>query len=295
MRLQRTIKREVSVKGIGLHTGRECSICLMSAPRDTGIVFIRKDKGGAAIKANLDNVINTSFATNLGVDGVRVNTTEHILSALAGLKIDNVYIEVDGPEIPIMDGSAFGYVNLIIQAGIAKQGKNVPYLRITKPIAHKEGQSEIAIVPYEGMRISYRVYFNHLLIGEQTLGIDITESNFVKEIAPARTFGFLDDVKALRKMGLAMGGSLDNAIVIGKDRVLNEEGLRYADEFVRHKILDAVGDFSLGGIPIEGHIIANRSGHYINIKFMRKILSAVDCWKIISSEDYQATAKAAVY
>ncbi|MBI5025917.1 MAG: UDP-3-O-acyl-N-acetylglucosamine deacetylase [Nitrospirae bacterium] len=282
MRLQRTIKEEIQIKGLGLHTGREINLRLRPAPRDTGIIFVRKDRNNTEIKAHVSSVIDTAFATSIGFDGVRVGTVEHIMAALAGLGIDNIYIELDGPEVPIMDGSAFIFTRLILQAGIAKQGKKVSCLRITKPIMLIERQCQIAVAPYEGLKITYSVHYNHPVFGEQRLGVDINEANFIKDLAPARTFGFLKDVETLRDRGLAKGGSLDNAIVIGNDNILNKGGLRFKDEFVRHKILDAVGDFALLGFPVYGHIMADKSGHSLNIKFLRKLLSFVDCWEIVS-------------
>jgi len=282
MRLQRTIKEEIQIKGLGLHTGREVSLCLRPAPRDTGIIFVRKDRNNTEIKAHVSSVIDTAFATSIGFDGVRVGTVEHIMAALAGLGIDNVYIELNGPEVPIMDGSAFIFTQLILQAGIAKQGKKVSCLRITKPIMLTERHCQIAVAPYEGLKITCSVHYNHPVFGEQKLGVDINEANFIKDLAPARTFGFLKDVETLKDRGLAKGGSLDNAIVIGNDNILNKGGLRFKDEFVRHKILDAVGDFALLGFPIYGHIMADKSGHSLNIKFLRKLLSFVDCWEIVS-------------
>ncbi len=283
MRYQHTLKQEVVINGIGLHTGREIDMRLRPAPRDTGIVFVRKDKGALEIKACVDTVVDTAFATNLGVDGVRVGTVEHLLSTLAGLSIDNLYVELDGPEIPIMDGSAVIFSKLILEAGIARQSEMVSCLRILKPISIVEERCQIAVIPYEGMRITYRIHYDdNPAFREQKLAIDITGSNFVKELAPARTFGFLKDVEMLRAKGLARGGSLNNAIVLGENGVINKGKLRFRDEFVRHKILDTIGDFSLLGFPIYGHIIANKAGHHMNIKLLRKIFSFTDSWEILS-------------
>ena len=282
MRYQNTFKNEVLIRGIGLHSGRTINMRLKPAPRDTGIVFVRKDKKSVEVNASVNSVADTTFATNLAFDGARVGTVEHLLSALAGLNIDNLCVELDGPEVPIMDGSALYFTHKILEVGIARQAKKVSCIRILKPIVITEGHCQIAVVPYEGTKISCSVNYNHPLFEEQKLSIDVTGINFIKEIAPARTFGFLRDVRMLRLNGLAKGGSLDNAIVVGENGVLNKGELRFKDEFVRHKILDIIGDFSLLGYPVYGHIIAHRPGHSLNVKFLRKLLLSADSWEIIS-------------
>ncbi len=256
MRLQRTIREEIIIEGIGLHTGSFSRVCIKPAPRDSGIVFIRADKN-IAIRANVNSVSDTAFATTLGYNGTKVRTVEHLLAALSGLGIDNAIVEVYGKEMPILDGSSLEISDMIIKSGIAKQSKKRPYLKITSPVTLSDGNAEIAVVPYDGRRITYRIHFNHHLLGEQAMSIELTEENFIMEIAPARTFGFLKDVEYLKANGFARGGSFDNAIILGDHGVLNSTGLRYKDEFVRHKILDLIGDFSLCGFPIYGHIIAN--------------------------------------
>ncbi|MBS1114042.1 MAG: lpxC [Nitrospirae bacterium] len=285
MRLQRTIKQEVCFEGIGLHTGRHASVCLKPAPRDTGVLFIRKDKD-SFIKASVNAVTDTAFATTIGYNGAKIRTVEHILAALAGLGIDNTFIEVNGPEIPILDGSSVGLTQLILDAGIAKQSKRRPFIRITTPIVVSDGHAEIAVLPFEGRRITYRIQFHHHFLGEQNLSIDLTEESFVMEIAPARTFGFLKDVEYLKANGFARGGSFDNAIILGDKGIMNSTTLRFKDEFVRHKILDLIGDISLLGFPIQGHIIANKSGHTTNLKFLRKLLASPEYWEL-ESEVYQ--------
>jgi len=236
------------------------------------------------IKAHVGSVIDTAFATTIGHNGVKIRTVEHILAALAGLGIDNIYVEVTGPEIPILDGSSTEIISIILRAGIAKQGKKRPYLKIKRPILFDDGHSKVAALPYNGRRITYSIFFDHYGFGEQRLSLDLNEETFAKEIAPARTFGFLKDIEYLRTNGLAKGGSLDNAIILGENGVLNSSGLRYKDEFVRHKVLDSIGDFMLLGFPIYGHIIANRSGHSANIKFLKKLLSIPESWDIILEE-----------
>lgn len=282
MRLQNTLKNEIFISGQGLHSGRNINVRLKPAPSDTGVVFIRTDQGNTRIKASVSSVSDTTFATTLSSEGVRIGTVEHLLAALAGLHVDNVYVEIDGPEVPIMDGSSSYFVSRIIDGGISKQSKAVSYLRILAPIVVMDGHSQIAVTPYEGMRITYRLFYTHPAFGEQKMGIDVTTMSFIKELAPARTFGFLSDVEMLKSRGLAQGGSLDNAIVLGEKEVINGGMLRFKDEFVRHKILDAVGDMSLIGLPIYGHIIANKSGHTLHIKLLKKILLLRDAWEVFT-------------
>lgn len=283
MRAQRTIKNEISFEGIGLHTGKHARVTLKPASRDAGITFIRTDKP-AVIKAHVGAVIDTAFATTIGISNVKIRTVEHILAALAGLGIDNLLIEVAGPEIPILDGSSTELISIILKAGIAKQGKKRPYLRIIKPFIFEDGHAQIAAFPYCGSKITHSIFFHHNGIGEQRISIDITEENFVTEIAPARTFGFLKDIEYLRSNGLAKGGSLDNAVVMGENGVINASGLRFKDEFVRHKVLDSIGDFSLIGFPIYGHIVASKSGHSSNVRFLKKLMSTPETWDIITEE-----------
>lgn len=284
MRLQRTLREEVTFSGIGLHTGRHAAVRLKPAPRDSGIVFHRVDRQ-AIIRSHIGAVTDTAFATTVGNGTVKIKTVEHILAALAGLGIDNLIIEVDGPEIPIMDGSSTDLVSIILKGGIAKQGKKMPYMRITKPVIVEDGHSEIAVFPYNGKKITYRIHFNHHLLGEQRLSVDLTEETFIKEVAPARTFGFLKDVEYVMANGLAKGVSLNNAIILGDKEILNSSGLRFKDEFVRHKILDSIGDFSLIGFPIYGHILANKAGHSTNLKFLKKLVACPECWEIVSEAE----------
>lgn len=281
MRLQRTIRREVVFQGIGLHTGRYATVRLKPAPRDTGIVFCRIDRG-AIIRANITSVTDTAYATTIGFGGVKIRTVEHLLATVSGLGINNLFVEVQGPEIPILDGSSTNLVDMVLDAGISKQGKEMPIMRITQPVEYEDAHARIIGVPFEGRRITYYIHFNHHLLGEQELTIELDEKTFVKDIAPARTFGFLRDVETLRANGLARGGSLDNAVIIGDDGILNSSGLRYGDEFVRHKILDAVGDLALLGFPIEGHITLEKAGHTANIRFLRKLLASIDGYTLLS-------------
>lgn len=287
MRLQRTIKNETVFCGIGLHTGRHTTVRLKPASRDTGVVFYRIDKG-RIIRANIASVVDTAFATTIGYDGARIKTVEHLLAAAAGLGIDNLLIEVDGPEIPILDGSSTELAGLILDAGIAKQGKKMSSIKITKPVVYEDSHARVMAFPFDGTRISYSINFNHNVVGHQELTVDLTEENFVKEIAPARTFGFLRDVEALRANGLAKGGSLDNAVVVGDDGILNSSGLRFCDEFVRHKILDTIGDISLIGFPLQAHLLLERAGHTANLRFLKKLLASTDCYHLTSELDHSS-------
>ncbi len=283
MRLQRTIRQTISFEGIGLHTGRQAKVTLRPAPKDTGIAFMRTDKS-IAFKATVDSVTDTAFATTIGSNGVTIRTVEHLLSALAGIGIDNITVEVEGPEIPIFDGSSKDLISVIVDAGIEEQHKERPFMRIKRPFLFEDGHSRVAVLPYNGTRISYSIFYSHFGVGEQTNSLDITEDTFIHEIASARTFGFFKDIEYLRLNGLAKGGSLDNAIVLGEHGILNSSGLRFKDEFVRHKVLDIIGDFSLIGFPIYGHIIVNKSGHSTNIRFLKKIMAQSDIWDIISDK-----------
>jgi len=282
------LRQEITFSGIGLHTGRQASVRLKPAPRDTGIIFHRLDRA-MVIRAHVGAITDTAFATTIGNGNIKIKTVEHLLSAFAGLGIDNVIVEVNGPEIPIMDGSSTELVGIILRAGIAKQGKKMPYMRIIKPFIMEDSHSEIAIFPYEGRKITYRIHFNHHLLNEQHLSIDLTEETFIKEIAPARTFGFLKDVRYMMANGLAKGGSLNNAIILGDNGILNSSGLRFKDEFVRHKILDSIGDFSLLGFPVYGHIFADKAGHSTNIKFIKRLIASPECWEIVSEAEYPLT------
>ncbi len=288
MMLQRTISKEVTFEGRGLHTGEQVVVRLKPAPVDSGIIFYRSDKE-VAIKANLYSVVDTSFATTLGFNGAKIRTVEHLLAAIAGLGIDNLFIDIEGPEVPILDGSSTLLADLILKAGIKKQPKKKYFLVIKKPFSYEDSHSKIIALPYNGYCISYFIKFNHRLLRYQEFSIEINEKNFITEIAPARTFGFLKDVEKLRSKGLARGGSLENAIVIGDDGILNDEGLRFPDEFVRHKILDSMGDLLLTGYSIRGHIIFDRAGHTANINFLKKLISYSDCFDIINDAEDSKT------
>ena len=270
---QRTILAPTSFEGIGLHTGKHCKVVLRPSGEDTGIVFFRTDRG-IMIKLHPLAVVDTSFATTIGYNGTRIKTIEHLLAALSALEIDNIAIDIHGPEIPACDGSSLYLAQILMNAGIYTQRAPKKILEITRPFFFMDGLASISALPHHGRRFSQHIEFNNQFLGKQEYSLDLTPEAFIREIAPARTFGFLKDVEMLRKNGLARGGSLDNAVVIDGDQVLNPSGLRYSDEFVRHKILDCIGDLYLCGLYIRGHIVAERSGHSSNVKFLRSLLSS---------------------
>jgi len=277
---QKTISKPISSQGIGLHSGQEVNITLKPGLPNQGRIFIRTDlPGKPRISAIFQRVVDTSLATVLGSDGAIVSTTEHLMAALTGLGIDNIIIEMDAYEVPIMDGSAVRFSDLIEKAGVIFQENPKVFFVIKAPLEHSEGDKSIRLEPYDGFKISCTIDFNHPLIGHQEYSLDVTPERFASEIAPARTFGFLHELDMMRNFGLAKGGSLDNAIVVDQDKILNEDGLRFADEFVRHKILDCVGDFSLLGMPVWGHVTIHKSGHALHHKFLETFFTRKDCWQ----------------
>lgn len=281
---QSTLKRSLTISGIGLHTGRQISMTLRPADTDSGIVFHRTDgERRVSIPAISANVVDTRLATVIGKDGVSVSTIEHLMAALSACSVDNLHIDIDGPEVPVMDGSAAEFVRRLQQTGNRMQNRRRKYLAIRKPITLVDGEKRVSIIPSRFFRITFDIAFDHPSIGLQHRAVKVTDETFRKEIAPARTFGFLHEVEYLKANGLALGGSLDNAVVIGEDGVLNPGGLRFEDECVRHKILDATGDFSLLGYPVLGHIKAYKAGHDINHKMVEKILAHADCWQLVES------------
>jgi UDP-3-O-[3-hydroxymyristoyl] N-acetylglucosamine deacetylase len=285
MRFQRTIKNRIYCEGIGLHSGKPVTLRMKLAPIDSGIVFVRTDLGNREVAAVAANTGPTSFATTLVQNDVRVQTVEHLLSAFSGLNIDNVVVEIDAEEVPIMDGSAGPFIRLIAEAGVETQEKHQSVLKIVKPIFVREGNKQIAVWPADSSSISYFIDFNHPMLREQSLQYVPAEESYLREVADARTFGFMSDVKTLQANGLAKGASLDNAVALGEHSVLNKDGLRYKDEFVRHKILDLIGDFSLLGMPVIGHIVAHKSGHALNAQMVNKILNSPQNWIIVGSSD----------
>lgn len=283
MHLQRTIKKEIRCSSAGLHSGRKVNMTIRPAGADEGIVFLRRDlPDNNRVKATLENVIDTTLATTIGTNGTVVSTVEHLLSAFSGMGVDNAVIELDKPEVPIMDGSALPFVDMLKNVGTKVQGKCKKLLVVRKTVSVSDGIGTAMLLPSMGFRITYKIDFNHPLIGEQTYQMAFSDVNYEKEICRARTFGFLKDVEYLQARGLALGGSLKNAIVMDDNKIINKEGLRFADEFVKHKILDAIGDLSLLGMPIIGHFVADRSGHKLNNLLLRELLSREANWEIVS-------------
>ncbi len=280
MYLQRTIRQRVAVDGIGLHTGEPARIVFRPAPPDTGIFVMRSDLPGTpAIRVHAESVSATSLATTLSGPAFSVSTVEHCLSALAAYRIDNLYIELNGPEIPIGDGSAKTFLDALLSVGFVEQEEPRRYLYVTEPVFYGEGEKHAYVVPYSGLRVTCVIDFAHGAIGKQRIDVDINETSFAREIAGARTFGFLKDVEAMRARGLALGGSLDNAIVLDDSGVMNPGGLRFADEFVRHKVLDALGDLVTLGRPLLGHVVLHKAGHDVMNKLARKLLQSTDRWR----------------
>lgn len=287
---QRTVAKTITAVGIGLHSGKKVSLTLAPAEPDTGIVFERTDLSAVIpMKANL--IHDTMMSSNLAVGDARVGTIEHLLSAVAAFGLDNVRILVDAPEIPIMDGSAAPFLVLIDEAGVVEQNALKKFIKITKPIEVIDGDKWAKLEPYDdGFLMDFEINFDHAAIAatEQTVNLDFNTANFAAEVAKARTFGFLKDLEYLRKHSLALGGSLDNAVVLDDDSVINEGGLRYPDEFVRHKILDAVGDLYVIGSPLLAKFSAYKSGHAVNNALIRKVLDNPDSYKIVTFDDKQS-------
>jgi UDP-3-O-[3-hydroxymyristoyl] N-acetylglucosamine deacetylase len=281
MDAQRTLRRPISCVGIGLHSGNKVQLSLKPAPVDFGIRFRRTDLGDREVPATVQHLAGIQLATGLARNEVSVETVEHLLAALVSLNIDNVLVELNSPEVPIMDGSAAPFVYLIQEAGVKTLQARRKYLKILRPIALSRGDKRIALYPSDHFKVTYSVSYDHPLLRHQARTLRITEDSFIEDIAPARTFTFLKDVEMLRQNGLALGGSLDNAIVLGETGVLN--ALRFEDEFVRHKILDAVGDLALVGHPVIGHLVAHRAGHALHTEFAAKILEEVDSWQLVES------------
>lgn len=287
---QRTIKRDVRSAGVGLHSGQRVELKLKPAQADTGIVFLRTDLQAApAIRAAADRVGATMMATSLATrsdDGheVRISTVEHLMSAFAGLGIDNIVVEVNASEIPILDGSAGSFVYLIQSAGIVEQNALKRFVRVVKPVVIEDGDKWARLDPFFGFKLSFTIDFDHPAIDAtgQTVELDFAGTSYVKEIARARTFGFMQDVDALRSNGLAQGGSLQNAIVMDEERVLNRDGLRYDDEFVKHKALDAIGDLYLSGHPLLAAYSAHKSGHALNNRLLRALLADQHAFEYVS-------------
>jgi UDP-3-O-[3-hydroxymyristoyl] N-acetylglucosamine deacetylase len=282
MNAQRTLRRSISCAGIGLHSGNKVTLSLKPAAADAGIRFRRSDLGGLEVPATVEHVGGIKLATGLMRDAVKVDTVEHLLAAFISVGIDNAIVELNSPEVPIMDGSAAPFLYLIQEAGVKRLQAPRKFLKVQRPISLSHGDKRIALYPSDHFKVTYSIAFDHPLLRHQSRTIRITEASFVDEIAPARTFGFLKEVEMMRQQGLALGGSLENAIVIGDTGVLNN-ALRYEDEFVRHKILDVIGDMALVGHPIIGHLVAHRGGHALHTAFAAKVLEEPDAWTLVES------------
>jgi UDP-3-O-[3-hydroxymyristoyl] N-acetylglucosamine deacetylase len=280
---QRTLAKSVSCSGIGVHSGRKVRLNIFPAPINHGIKFKRTDiSNGLSIPALFNRVVDTSLATVIGQDGCIVSTIEHLMAVFSGLSIDNALVELDSYELPIMDGSAAPFTQLIKSADIEIQNAPRFFFMAKEPIILEENGKSVGIYPDSERRITYTIVFDHPLVQTQSFSINLSGEEFENEIAPARTFGFFHEIEYLKKFGLARGGSLDNAVVLDQEKILNPGGLRYPDEFVRHKILDCIGDFSLLGMPIMGHIKVHKSGHEFNHEFLKKFLMQKESWETCS-------------
>ncbi len=285
---QRTLRNEIRATGVGLHTGQKVYLTLKPAPVDSGIVFRRVDLDPVVeIKARASNVGDTRLSTALVKGEVKVSTVEHLLSAMAGLGIDNACVELSAPEVPIMDGSAGPFVFLIQSAGITEQDAAKKFIRIKREVTVTDGDKTASLLPFDGFKVAFTIDFDHPVFKGRKVHaeVDFSSTSFVKEISRARTFGFMHEIEYLRSQGLAQGGSVDNAIVVDEYRILNEDGLRYEDEFVKHKILDAIGDLYLLGNSLIGEFRAVKSGHALNNAVLRKLIAEEDAWEVVTFED----------
>ena len=287
MAQEKTIRNVVSCRGLGLHSGKMIHLRLMPADQGEGIIFVRKDLGHAVIPADAVHVIPSQFSTIIRSGGASVQTVEHLLAAVSALGIDNIRIELDGPEIPAMDGSAAPFTALLLETGTVEQSKPRSFIEILKPIRVSEQGKSVTVRPGSSFEISVKIDFDHAVIAKQSYRYWHSQSAFIEEIAPARTFGFLKDFEALKAQDLALGGSLDNAVVIGDDTVLNPQGLRFPDEFVRHKVLDLIGDISLLGMPILGRIEARCSGHKLHAELIKEIMKNKQAWRVVTAPSCQ--------
>ena len=285
MRFQQTIGSPVSCSGVGLHSGQPVTLTLRPAPPNTGIVFVyRNGSEETFLPAAVSNKVPTELCTAISVNGRQVKTIEHLLSALVGMEVDNVYAEVDAGEVPVLDGSASPFVRLIRTAGVIPQTRRQSYVKITQPIEVVDGARRVRIEPSSTPKITYSIHYDHPLIQTQSYTYTCSASAFEQDIATARTFGFLHEVEALWARGLGKGGTLDNTVILSKDGVVNESGLRFQNEFVRHKVLDLIGDIALLGFPFIGHIVAERSGHAMHTRLVEQILAQRDKWALITGE-----------
>jgi UDP-3-O-[3-hydroxymyristoyl] N-acetylglucosamine deacetylase len=294
MRFETTIQRPVEAHGIGLHHGVSVTIRMKPAPAGTGIVFVRTDLDGFRVPANWRYVARVSYATSLMRQGVLISTTEHLLSVLYSLGIDNAFIEIDNLEVPILDGSGKPFVELIAQAGVRQLRRKRRYLRLRRLVSVEDRGRRISILPAESFRLTCDVFFDHPLVGHQSLEMEVTPERYADSIAPARTFGFERDLEQLRNMGLIRGASLENAVCFDGERVMNPAGLRFADECCRHKALDLIGDLALIGRPLLGHVIAERAGHAMHAALVARIMSDASLYEILTFDQLAGRVTAAL-
>lgn len=289
---QRTVSEEISCTGIGLHSGKKVKLTIKPSSPNSGITFERVDiSPDSAVKASFDNVVKTNMATTIGFNGYSVSTIEHIMAAFFGMGIDNALVQVDGEEVPIMDGSSAPFVFLLKNAGVTIQNSYKRFLLVKKSVKVTDGNRSVHLYPSNELKITYKIDFDHPLIKDQVYEISFSQSSFIQEISRARTFGFLRDVQTLKNNGLAKGGSLDNAIVMDEFRVLNEDGLRYNNEFVRHKILDFIGDLAIIGHVVIGHFVVERSGHSLNQTLLKKFMAQKKCWEVVRFKNKEECRK----
>ncbi len=289
---QRTLKNVIRATGVGIHSGEKVFMTLRPAPVNTGIVFRRTDLDGSPeVPAFATHVGDTSMNTSLEQDGVKVSTVEHLMSAFAGLGIDNAYVDLSNAEVPIMDGSAGPFVFLIQSAGIEEQSAAKRFIRVREPVEVKLEDKWARLEPFAGFRVSFKIDFNHPVFKshQSFAAVDFSTTSYLKEVARARTFGFMRDIEWLRERNLVLGGSMDNAVVLDDYRVLNEDGLRYEDEFVKHKVLDAIGDLYLLGHPLIGAFSGYKSGHHLNNLLLRELLEQPSAWEEVTFDDAEAT------
>ena len=291
---QRTLASQIKAAGIGLHTGKKISLHLKPAQSDSGIIFQRTDVNSRPIKASLENVFDTRLSTSLSNSEVKISTVEHLLSALAGLGIDNALVELDGPEVPIMDGSARPFVFMIQSAGIKEQNSPKKFIKIKKNIRVEQDEKWAMIEPFDGFKVAFTIDFNHPAFDQtlQSSEINFSSVSYLSQVSRARTFGFVKDIEKLRKSNLALGGSVNNAVVIDDYKVINDEGVRFQDEFVKHKILDAIGDLYLLGHGLIGSFSAFKSGHHLNNMLLMELLNNEDAWEEVTIED---TSKSPIF
>jgi len=285
---QRTLKNVIRATGVGLHSGKKVYLTLRPAPVDTGVIFCRTDlEPMVLIPARAEHVGDTTLSTTLVKDGVRISTVEHLLSAMAGLGIDNAYIDINCAEVPIMDGSAGPFIFLLQSAGIEEQARPKKFIRIKRKVEVRDGDKSAALYPFAGFKVAFTIDFDHPVFRNRTQSaeVDFSSTSFVKEVSRARTFGFMSDIEQLRARDLALGGSVDNAVVVDEYRILNEDGLRYEDEFVKHKILDAIGDLYLLGRSLIGAFTGYKSGHALNNRLLRELLADSSAWEEVTYSD----------